>query len=60
MDKLKNTKIHRTMEWCGLEATLKIFSFQLPCREQGPFPLGQVAQSPMKSVLESSDFLSGL
>ncbi|KAK4827484.1 hypothetical protein QYF61_018784 [Mycteria americana] len=42
----------RTIEWFGLEGTLKIISFQRPCHGQGRLPLDQVAQSPIQPGLE--------
>lgn len=39
-------------EWIGLEGTLKITSFQLPCHGQGQFPLDQFAQSLIQPGLE--------
>ncbi|KAJ7421664.1 hypothetical protein BTVI_17271 [Pitangus sulphuratus] len=43
---------HRIMEWCGLEGTLKIISFQPQRRGQGHLPLDQVAQSPIQPGFE--------
>jgi len=36
---------YTTIEWLGLEATLKIIWFQPPCHEPGHLPPAQVAQS---------------
>ena len=46
----------RFIEWFGLEGTLKIIWFQLPCHEQGHLPLDQVAQSP----IQDSQSLQGI
>jgi len=43
---------HRITEWFGLEGTLQIIWFQLPCHGQGHLPLDQVARSPIQPGLE--------
>jgi len=43
---------HRTIEWIGLEGTLKIIWFQSPCHGQGHLPLDQGAQSSIQPGLE--------
>jgi len=43
---------HRIIEWFGLEGTLKIIRFQLPCHKEGHLLLDQVAQSPIQPGLE--------
>ena len=43
---------HRVIERIGLEGTLKITQFQIPCHGQGYLPLDQVAQSPIQPDLE--------
>lgn len=42
----------QAVEWSGLEAALKVASFQPLCHRQGHLPLGQIAQSPIQSGLE--------
>ena len=43
---------HRSIEWFGLEGTIKGHLLQLPCHEQGHLPLDQVAQNPIQPDLE--------
>ena len=43
---------HRTVEWIGLEGTLKIIYFQLPAMGQGHQPPVQAAQGPIQPDLE--------
>jgi len=43
---------YRITEWFGLEGTLKIIWFQLPCHGQGHLPLEQGAQSSIQPGLE--------
>jgi len=42
----------RVVEHFGLEGTLNIFQFQLPCHGQGPLPPAQGAPSPVEPGLE--------
>jgi len=43
---------NKFIEWFGLEGTLQIIWFQLPCHGQGHLPLDQVTQSPIQHSLE--------
>lgn len=43
-------------DWFGLEGTLKVISFQLPCCGQGHLPLDQAAQGPTQPGLERIGF----
>jgi len=49
---INNILNHRIIEWFGLEGTLKIIWFQIPCHEQGHLPPDQVAQSSIQPGLE--------
>ena len=47
-----DSKIHRIIEWLGLEGTFKIIWFQPPCYRQGHLPLDQAAHSPIQPSLD--------